>query len=100
MFRGSMVALVTPMRADGSLDFEALARLVEFHVENGTDAIIAVGTTGESATLDFEEHITVVRKIVELARGRTPVIAGTGANSTTEALHLTQRAMEVHVMLA
>ncbi|HOB61054.1 MAG TPA: 4-hydroxy-tetrahydrodipicolinate synthase [Candidatus Competibacteraceae bacterium] len=95
MFRGSMVALVTPMRADGSLDFEALARLVEFHVENGTDAIIAVGTTGESATLDFEEHITVVRKIVELARGRTPVIAGTGANSTTEALHLTQRAMEV-----
>ena len=95
MFRGSMVALVTPMRADGSLDFEALARLVEFHIENGTDAIIAVGTTGESATLDFEEHITVVRKIVELARGRTPVIAGTGANSTTEALHLTQRAMEV-----
>lgn len=95
MFRGSMVALVTPMRADGSLDFEALARLVEFHIENGTDAIIAVGTTGESATLDFEEHITVVRKVVELARGRAPVIAGTGANSTSEALHLTQRAMEV-----
>lgn len=94
MFRGSMVALVTPMRADGALDFEALARLVEFHIESGTDAIIAVGTTGESATLDFEEHITVVRTVVELVSNRIPVIAGTGANSTTEALHLTQRAME------
>ncbi|MFO1421040.1 MAG: 4-hydroxy-tetrahydrodipicolinate synthase [Candidatus Competibacteraceae bacterium] len=94
MFRGSMVALVTPMRADGALDFEALARLVEFHIESGTDAIIAVGTTGESATLDFEEHITVVRTVVELVGNRIPVIAGTGANSTTEALHLTQRAME------
>lgn len=95
MFRGSMVALVTPMQADGALDFEALARLVEFHIENGTDAIIAVGTTGESATLDFEEHITVIRRVVEQVRGRIPVIAGTGANATTEALHLTQRAMEV-----
>ncbi len=57
MFRGSMVAVVTPMRADGELDYEALARLVEFHLENGTDAIVSVGTTGESATLDFEEHI-------------------------------------------
>ena len=95
MFHGSMVAVVTPMTADGALDFEALARLVEFHIENGTDAIIAVGTTGESATVDFEEHITVVRRVVELVRSRIPVIAGTGANSTTEALHLTQRAMEV-----
>lgn len=94
MFRGSMVALVTPMRADGALDFEALARLVEFHIENGTDAIVAVGTTGESATLDFEEHIRVVRRTVELVKGRVPVIAGTGANSTTEALHLTRRSME------
>jgi 4-hydroxy-tetrahydrodipicolinate synthase len=89
-----MVALVTPMKADGALDFEALARLVEFHIGNGTDAIIAVGTTGESATLDFEEHIRVVRRVVELVKGRIPVIAGTGANSTTEALHLTQQAME------
>lgn len=95
MFRGSMVALVTPMQADGTLDFEALARLVEFHIENGTDAIIAVGTTGESATVDFAEHIEVVRRVVDLVRNRVPVIAGTGANSTTEALHLTQRAMEV-----
>ncbi len=94
MFRGSMVAVVTPMTADGALDFEALARLVEFHIKNGTDAIIAVGTTGESATVDFEEHIEVVRRVVELVRSRIPVIAGTGANSTTEALHLTQRAME------
>lgn len=95
MFRGSMVAVVTPMTADGALDFEALARLVEFHIENGTDAIISVGTTGESATVDFEEHIRVVRRVVELVRSRIPVIAGTGANSTTEALHLTQRAMEM-----
>ena len=94
MFRGSMVAIVTPMRADGALDYEALARLVEFHIENGTDAMIAVGTTGESATLDFEEHIRVVRRMVELVKGRIPVIAGTGANSTSEALHLTQRSME------
>ena len=95
MFRGSMVAVVTPMTADSALDFEALARLVEFHIESGTDAIISVGTTGESATVDFEEHIEVVRRVVELVRSRIPVIAGTGANSTTEALHLTQRAMEV-----
>ncbi|MBS1222254.1 MAG: dihydrodipicolinate synthase [Proteobacteria bacterium] len=94
MFRGSMVAVVTPMAADGALDFEALARLVEFHIENGTDAIISVGTTGESATVDFEEHIQVVRRVVELVGSRIPVIAGTGANSTTEALHLTQGAME------
>jgi 4-hydroxy-tetrahydrodipicolinate synthase len=94
MFRGSMVAVVTPMQVDGALDFEALARLVEFHIENGTDAIIAVGTTGESPTIDFEEHIIVVRKVVEWVKNRVPVIAGTGANSTTEALHLTQRSME------
>ncbi len=93
MFRGSMVAVVTPMRADGALDLEALARLVEFHIDNGTDAIVAVGTTGESATLDYEEHIAVIRKVVGQVKGRIPVIAGTGANSTREALHLTQRAM-------
>ncbi len=95
MFRGSMVAVVTPMQADGALDFAALARLVEFHIDNGTDALIAVGTTGESATLDFDEHITVIAKMVELVRRRIPVIAGTGANSTREALHLTGRASQV-----
>lgn len=94
MFQGSMVALVTPMRPDGAVDNEALARLVEFHVENGTDAIVAVGTTGESATLDEKEHLDVIRRIVQLAGDRIPVIAGTGANSTREAIELTQGAME------
>lgn len=94
MFHGSIVAMVTPMTADGSLDFEALARLVEFHLANGTDAILAVGTTGESATLDTEEHCTVIRRVVELVKGRVPVIAGTGANATSEAVHLTRCAME------
>lgn len=92
MFRGSMVAMVTPMREDGAVDDDALARLVEFHVEAGTDAVIAVGTTGESATLDHDEHLEVVRKVIEAAAGRTPVIAGTGANSTAEALRLTRDA--------
>lgn len=94
MFRGSMVALVTPMRADGSLDDESLGRLVEFHVGNGTDAIVAVGTTGESATLDEPEHCGLIRRVVELVRGRVPVIAGTGANSTREAIGLTRCAMQ------
>lgn len=94
MFRGSMVALVTPMQADGSVDDESLARLVEFHIENGTDAIVAVGTTGESATLDEKEHCDVIRRTVELVRGRIPVIAGTGANSTREAIDLTRCAMQ------
>jgi len=94
MFRGSMVALVTPMTADNQLDFEALDGLVEFHLANGTDAIVAVGTTGESATLDFNEHNTVVQAVVERVRGRVPVIAGTGANSTSEALHLSRFARD------
>lgn len=95
MFQGSLVALVTPMQADGSLDEKALADLVEFHVENGTDAIIAVGTTGESATLDETEHCHVVAKVVEFTSGRIPVIAGTGSNSTNEAIALTQYAQKV-----
>ncbi len=94
MFHGSMVALVTPMQVDGSVDFDSLARLLEFHVESGTDAIIAMGTTGESATLDEKEHCQVIRRVVELVAGRVPVIAGTGANSTSEAIHLTRCAME------
>lgn len=94
MFQGSMVALVTPMQPDGSVDNEALAQLIEFHVENGTDAIIAVGTTGESATLDEHEHCALVKQIVSLVAGRIPVIAGTGANSTTEAISLTRCAKE------
>jgi len=94
MFHGSMVALVTPMHDDGSLDYESLQWLVEFHVENKTDAIVAVGTTGESATLDMDEHCTLLRRVVEMVRGRIPVIAGTGANSTTEAIELTQCALD------
>lgn len=94
MFQGSMVALVTPMLPDGAVDGEALRRLVEFHVENGTDAVVAVGTTGESATLDTKEHLDVVRDVVGMSAGRIPVIAGTGANSTSEAIELTEGAME------
>ncbi len=94
MFHGSMVALVTPMHEDGSLDFAALHRLIDFHVENGTDALVVVGTTGESATLDMEEHCEIIRASVEHTRGRIPVIAGTGANSTTEAIELTRCAKQ------
>jgi len=90
-----MVALVTPMRADGSVDEESLRGLVEFHVANGTDAIVAVGTTGEASTLDNDEHVGVVRRVVETAAGRVPVIAGTGSNSTREAIELTRAAMDV-----
>ena len=94
MFQGSMVALVTPMREDGSVDENSLRNLVDWHVEQGSDAIVAVGTTGESATLDEAEHCKVIRQVVEFAAGRVPVIAGTGANSTTEAIQLTRCARE------
>lgn len=94
MFHGSMVALVTPMEDDGRVDLDGLERLVEFHIENGTDALVAVGTTGESATLSTEEHCAVIRQIVEFSRGRVPVIAGTGSNSTREAIDLTASAAE------
>ncbi|WP_438969888.1 4-hydroxy-tetrahydrodipicolinate synthase [Methylophaga sp.] len=97
MFSGSMVALVTPMRADGSLDDDSLRKLVEFHISQGTDAIVAVGTTGESATLSVNEHTDVIRKVVEYVDGRIPVIAGTGANSTSEAIELTQSAKNLNV---
>jgi 4-hydroxy-tetrahydrodipicolinate synthase len=94
MFRGSMVALVTPMGEGGGVDDKALADLLEFHIENGTDAIVSVGTTGESATLDEHEHCAVIRRTVDIVNGRIPVIAGTGANSTREAIDLTRCAME------
>lgn len=95
MFSGSIVALVTPMQADGSVDHEALGRLVEFHVANGTNAIVAVGTTGESPTLSVEEHIGVVRTVVQRAAKRIPVIAGTGSNCTRDAIETTQLAKDV-----
>ena len=94
MFHGSMVVLVTPMQADGSIDLDSLEQLVEFHIENKTDAIVAVGTTGESATLDDKEHCDTIAFVVKQAAGRIPVIAGTGSNSTREALHLTRCAMD------
>jgi 4-hydroxy-tetrahydrodipicolinate synthase len=94
MFQGSMVALVTPMREDGSLDIAALHRLIDFHIENGTSAIIAVGTTGESATVNVDEHCQIIRETVQHVSGRIPVIAGTGANSTSEAIELTRFAHE------
>ena len=92
MFRGSMVAVVTPMSATGEIDYAALRRLVEFHIDNGTNALVPAGTTGESATLGFDEHCEVVKRVVDMADGRIPVIAGTGANSTQEALELTRYA--------
>ncbi len=94
MFEGSMVALVTPMREDGSIDIPALRRLIDFHIENGTNAIIAVGTTGESATVDVDEHCQIIKETVKHINGRLPVIAGTGANSTAEAIELTRYAHE------
>ena len=94
MFHGSMVALVTPMQADDSIDWPSLERLLEHHIENGTDAIVSVGTTGESATLDAAEHCAVIQRTVEIIAGRIPVIAGTGANATREAVELTRCALE------
>ena len=94
MFRGSIVALVTPMHSDGEIDDASLQRLVDFHVAQGTSALVAVGTTGESATLDEHEHCALIRRTVELAAGRVPVIAGTGANCTREAIRLTHCARE------
>lgn len=94
MLRGSLVALVTPMNADGSLDWSNLEKLIEWHIEEGTHGIVAMGTTGESATLDIGEHLEVIRRTVDQVHGRVPVIAGTGANSTSEALELTEGAKE------
>ncbi|KZY65753.1 4-hydroxy-tetrahydrodipicolinate synthase, partial [Oleiphilus sp. HI0061] len=95
MIEGSIVALVTPMFEDGSLDWERLDSLLDFHVEKGTNAIVAVGTTGESATLDPAEHCSVIDHIIKRIAGRIPVIAGTGANSTSEAIELTREAKKL-----
>lgn len=97
MFSGSMVALVTPMTASGDLDWPALDNILEWHIAEGTNAIVAVGTTGESATLDVEEHCAVIKRTVAVCRSRVAVIAGTGANSTREAIELTQAAKDAGV---
>ena len=92
MIRGSLVAIATPMHEDGSLDFERYRALLDWHVEQGTNAIVAVGTTGESPTVDVDEHLQLIRVTVEQIKGRIPVIAGAGANSTLEAVELTREA--------
>ena len=88
MIRGSLPAIVTPMHEDGSLDLPRLRKLVDWHIAEGSDGIVVVGTTGESPTVDFEEHCRLIETVVEQAAGRVPVIAGTGANSTSEAIEL------------
>ncbi len=93
MFKGSMVALVTPFK-NGKIDEKALRELVEFHITNGTTALVPCGTTGESATLNYEEHDKVIELTIEFAKGRIPVIAGTGSNSTEEAIALTKHALK------
>ena len=95
MITGSIVALVTPMHSDGSIDWQALSRLIEWHIEQGTDGIVAVGTSGESATLGMDEHKMFIKACVDQVAGRAKVIAGTGANSTSEAIELTEVAREV-----
>ena len=94
-FQGSMVALVTPMQEDGTLDYSAYRALIDWHVAEGTDALVVVGTTGESPTVSMDEHAELIRVAVEHAAGRIPVIAGVGANSTDEAIHLSRHAREV-----
>lgn len=94
MLKGSLVAIVTPMHDDGGLDLERLRALIDFHVAEGTDGIVVVGTTGESPTVNYDEHCQLIRVTVEQVAGRVPVIAGTGANSTSEAIELTRCAKE------
>src|SRR5487761_2478125 len=95
MLQGSLVAIVTPMQADGSLDFPCLKALIDWHVGSGTAGIVIVGTTGESPTVDVEEHAALIKATVEYCAGRVPVIAGTGANSTAEAIELSRYAHSV-----
>ena len=95
MIKGSIVALVTPMAPNGLVDWQALDKLIEWHIESGTQAIVSMGTTGESATLDEDEHCAVIKHTIEQVNHRIPVIAGTGANSTSEAIKLTQCAHDL-----
>jgi 4-hydroxy-tetrahydrodipicolinate synthase len=95
MIQGSIVALITPMHPDGSLDLESFKALIDWHIAEGTDAIVAVGTSGESATVSVEEHVELLRVAVGHAAGRIPIIAGTGGNSTAEAIELTRQALRV-----
>lgn len=96
MFQGSIVALVTPMTEDNAVDWQALESLVEWHINQGTSGIVAVGTSGESATVNFNEHLQIIEHIIKQVAGRIPVIAGTGANSTEEAIFLTKEAKRMN----
>ena len=98
MFTGSLVALVTPMDSKGNVDHVSLKKLVEYHIENGTSAIVSVGTTGESATLDHNEHIDVIKRTIDYADGRIDIIAGTGSNATKEAIELTRQVEDIGVV--
>ena len=98
MFTGSLVALVTPMDTKGNVDHVSLKKLVEYHIENGTSAIVSVGTTGESATLDHHEHIDVIKRTIDYADGRIDIIAGTGSNATKEAIELTRQVENIGVV--
>jgi len=97
MFKGSLVAIVTPMHEDGELDLECFRTLIDFHIAQGTDGIVVVGTTGESPTVDFDEHRLLMQTAVDHVTGRIPVIAGTGANSTREAIDLSIYAKDAGV---
>lgn len=98
MFTGSLVALVTPMDTKGNVDHVSLKKMVEYHIENGTSAIVSVGTTGESATLDHHEHIDVIKRTIDYADGRIDIIAGTGSNATKEAIELTRQVENIGVV--
>lgn len=100
MYKGCFVAMVTPMLDDGAIDYVHLEKLIEFHVEQGSDGLVIAGTTGESATLDFDEHCEFLNRSREMIGGRLPMIAGTGANSTSEAIHLTRCAKEARADVA
>ena len=95
MLKGSFVAIVTPMFEDGSVDYDSLRKLIDFHCENNSDGIVIVGTSGESPTITFDEHTNLIKETIEYSSGRLPVIAGTGANSTEEAIFLTQSARDL-----
>ncbi len=95
MFHGSIVALVTPMNPDGSIDFASYLKLLEFHINNNSDGVVVIGTTGEAPTIDFDEHVTLIQEAVNFVDGKIPVIAGTGANSTKEAIFLTEQAKKI-----
>lgn len=97
MFSGSMVAIVTPMNPEGQIDFDVFSKLIDWHIDSNTDALVVVGTTGESPTVSIDEHAQLIKHAVEHARGRIPVIAGTGANSTQEAIELSRYAHSVGV---